>query len=144
MGKLRLEDLAKKIRDIDFVMLQTKTDGGQIAGRPMSNNQDVEYDGDSYFFLMQESRTFTDIQVDANVNLAIQGSKSLLGAPGIFISVEGEAELIIDKTQFAAHWTSDLDDWYEEGIDTPGLALVKVHASRIHYWDGEDEGEITV
>ena len=31
---------------------------------------------------------------------------------------------------------------FEQGIDTPGVVLVKVHATRIHYWDGEDEGEV--
>ena len=28
--------------------------------------------------------------------------------------------------------------------DTPGLVLIKVHAIRIHYWDGEDEGEVAL
>ena len=35
-------------------MLNTHTDGGQIATRPMSNNRDVEYDGDSWFFVAEE------------------------------------------------------------------------------------------
>ena len=71
MAGKSLSDLSEKMRDIDFVMLQTKSQGGKVAGRPMSNNQDVEYDGDSYFFLMQDSRTFSDIKADDNVNLAL-------------------------------------------------------------------------
>ncbi|MGF7055725.1 exonuclease III [Bosea sp. OAE752] len=31
-----------------------------------------------------------------------------------------------------------------QGIETPGIVLVQVHASRMHYWDGEDEGEVAV
>jgi hypothetical protein len=27
-------------------------------------------------------------------------------------------------------------------VDTPGLTLVEVEARRIHYWDGEDQGEV--
>ena len=27
-------------------------------------------------------------------------------------------------------------------MDTPGLVLMKVHAHRLHYWDGYSEGEI--
>lgn len=144
MAKLNLHDLAKQMRDIDFVMLQTKTEGGQIAGRPMSNNKDVEYDGDSYFFLLQETRTFRDISNDPKVNLAMQGSKGLFGAPPLFIAIEGEAEIILDRSSFDEHWTPDLEYWYKEGLETPGLAMIKVHASRIHYWSGEDEGEVTV
>src|SRR5687768_1679324 len=100
MGKLKLQQLSKLMRDIDFVMLQTRTEGGKIAGRPMSNNRDVEYDGDSYFFLLQDTRTFADIRNDPTVNLAIQGSKGLFGAPPVFISVEGRAEVILDKAEF--------------------------------------------
>jgi general stress protein 26 len=59
-----------------------------------------------------------------------------------FITIEGHAELIRDKSQFAEHWTKDLDEWFKDGVDTPGLVLVKVHADRLHYWDGYREGEI--
>lgn len=57
--------------------------------------------------------------------------------------VEGRASLIHDKAQFAVHWPKDLDRWFPQGIDTPGLTLIKVHAGRVHYWDGGDEGEVS-
>ena len=41
-----LTDLAGKMCDIDFAMLSTHSEGGTIGGRPMSNNRDVDYDGD--------------------------------------------------------------------------------------------------
>lgn len=144
MGDLTLKDISKKIADIDFAMLQTHTEGGQIAARPMSNNGDAEYDGDSWFFLTDDTRTYADIQRDPKVGLSYQGSKGLFGSPPIFIQIEGQAELIRDRALFAKHWTSDLERWWKDGIDTPGLALLKVHATRIHYWDGEDEGELKV
>jgi general stress protein 26 len=43
-----------------------------------------------------------------------------------------------------AHWTDDLERWWPDGPGTPGVALIKVHAERIHYWGGEDEGELRV
>ena len=58
------------------------------------------------------------------------------------LSIEGRAELIQDKTRFAEHWTKDLDAWFDQGIDTPGLVLIKVQAERLHYWNGTDEGEL--
>ena len=61
-----------------------------------------------------------------------------------FITIEGRAELIRDKAQFAKHWTSDLENWFKEGTETPGLVLVKVHADRLHYWDGYSEGEVAL
>lgn len=144
MGQMDRKDVAKALKDIDFVMLQTHTDGGAIAGRPMSNNRDVEYDGDSWFFLTEESRTFADVSRDPKVTVTAQGSKGLLGKPPVFLSIEGAAEIVHDRQALEEHWVSELDRWWPEGLDTPGLALLKVHAQRIHYWDGEDEGEIPI
>jgi general stress protein 26 len=61
-----------------------------------------------------------------------------------FIAIEGQAELIRDKGAFAMHWTKGLDRWFEDGVDTPGLVLLKVHAKSAHYWDGEEEGEVLI
>jgi general stress protein 26 len=139
-----LADIAEKMKDIDFTMLSTRAEGGEIGARPMSNNRDVDYDGDSWFFAMDDTRTVTDIQRDSQVGLSLQGKSSLLGKPGIFIAIEGQAELIRDKAQFEAHWNKDMELWFEQGTDTPGLVLIKVHAKRIHYWDGQDQGEVKV
>ncbi|RZJ38252.1 MAG: pyridoxamine 5'-phosphate oxidase [Brevundimonas sp.] len=144
MADRTLKDIAKTMADIDFTMLSTRAEGGQIAARPMSNNGDVEYDGDSFFFSYEDTNTVRDIQRDANVGLSLQGNKSLLGAPGIFISIEARAELIRDRAEFEKHWNKDLEIWFEQGADTPGIVLIKCHASRIHYWNGKDEGELTV
>lgn len=138
-----LQDLAKKMRDIDFTMLSTQSPDGGIAARPMSNNGDVEYDGDSWFFALDDTKTVTDIAANPNVGMTLHGNSSLLGKPPLFIAAEGKAEIIRDKTLFAEHWNTDLERWFEQGTDTPGLALIKVHADRLHYWDGEDQGEIT-
>jgi general stress protein 26 len=144
MAELSLEEISEKMRDIDFAMLATKTEGGAIAARPMSNNRQVEYDGDNYFFTLQHTGTITDITSDPDVGLSFQGKSGALGMKPFFITIEGSAELIRDESQFAQHWTSDLDEWFTDGVDTPGLVLIKVHAKRIHYWDGYDQGEVAL
>lgn len=142
MAELSIADLAGKMRDIDFATLSTRTDNGAISGRPMSNNREVEYDGDAYFFTLEDTRTVADIRRDPRVGLAYQGKSGMLGMRPFFLTVEGRAELIRDKGRFAEHWTGDLDRWFDQGIDTPGLVLIKVSAERVHYWDGYEEGEI--
>ena len=144
MSQWSLEDVAEKMRDIDFAMLSTRTDGGAIAARPMSNNRDVEYDGDSWFFAMEETRTVQDILAEPNVGLAMQGAKGMLGKPPLFLSIEAKAEIVRDKATLEEHWQDELERWFEQGVDTPGLVLIKAHAGRIHYWAGEDQGEIRV
>jgi len=141
-----LREIAEAMRDIDFCMLTTVSDGG-LAGRPMSNNRSVEFDGDSYFFSDGDSRTVRDLERDPTCALAFQGSGGLMGVvgkPGIFIAIEGTGALIRDKARFAEHWRAELERWWPEGIDTPGLTLIKVVADRLHYWDGGDEGEMTL
>lgn len=144
MADYTLPELSKRMGEIDFAMLFTRSEGGELAGRPMSNNGEVEFEGDAYFFTYDSSRTAGDIAKDSKVALSYQGSGGLLGKPPIFIAMEADASLIRDKAAFEQRWSKDLDLWFEQGIDTPGLVMVKVGATRIHYWDGADEGEIDV
>ena len=144
MADKTLSDIAEKMRGIDIAILSTHTEGGQIANRPMSNNGDVAYDGDSYYFTFEEALTVRDIERDPNVALGFAGKSGIFTPSGLYIAVEGSAELIRDKAAFKKHWTPDLDVWFDKGIDTPGLVLIKVHATRIKYWDGREEGEVKV
>lgn len=142
MADKTLEDIAKEMREIDFTMLFTRAEGGEIAGRPMSNNGDVEFDGDSWLFTYDDTHTVRDIERDPRVAMSLTGKAGLLGKPPIFLSIEGRAEIVRDKAAFEAHWFKSLRLWFPEGTDTPGMVLLKVHATRIHYWDGTEEGEL--
>ena len=139
-----LAEIAEMMRDIDFAMLSTHSDGGTIAARPMSNNRDVDYDGDNWFFSCDDTRLIADIEANPKVGLGFQGKAGLLGLKPVFVSIEGSAELIQDKGQFEKHWNKDLERWFKEGTDTPGLTLIKVHGERAHYWDGEDQGDLVI
>lgn len=139
-----LSDIAEAMRDIDFSMLTTQTENGALSARPMSNNRDVEYDGDSWFFALDDNRSVADIERNPQVGLSYQTKGGLLGKPPMFVGVEGRAHIHRDKALFAAHWTKDLGHYFDDGIDTPGLVMIHVRADRIHYWDGKDEGEVKV
>jgi general stress protein 26 len=144
MADRTLAELAEKMRDIDFCMLSTHSSDGAIASRPMSNNRDVDYDGDSWFFTDESSRMVGDIEADPRVGLAFQGKAGLFGVRPFFLAVEGRAELIRDRNQFEAHWTKELERWWPDGPETPGIVLIKVQGERAHYWDGMDEGELVL
>jgi general stress protein 26 len=140
-----LAEISEAMKDIDFCMLVTRAEDGAIGGRPMSNNREVEYEGTCWFFTFDDTRMARDIARDPSVGLTYQGKAGLLGVvgkPGLFVHVEAEARLVRDKARFAEHWDADLDRWFEQGIETPGLVMIEAEARRIHYWDGEDEGEV--
>ena len=98
--------------------------------------------GDSYFFAYENTRVISDIKADPKVGLSLQTKGGLLGKPPVFIAIEATAELIQDKAQFEAHWKDELERWFPQGIDTPGIVLIKAHANRVTYWDGEEEAEV--
>lgn len=140
-----LSDIAHAMKDIDFCTLTSRAQDGSISGRPMSNNGNVEYEGTNWFFTLDDTSIVADVSRDASVGVSYQGKaglKGLLGAPGMFIHVQGDARLIRDKLLFAKHWDESMDAWFKQGVDTPGLVLIEVEARRIHYWDGTDEGEV--
>ncbi|VWX47214.1 pyridoxamine 5'-phosphate oxidase family protein [Novosphingobium sp. 9U] len=142
MSELTLHDLSKKMAKLDYSMMTTQCADGGTTSRPMSNNGDVEYDGDSYFFAYGDSRKVAEIRSDPKVSLSFTGAAGMLGGPPLFVAVEGTAAVIEDKARFEEHWTKDLDRYFPEGIDTPGVVMIKVRAARIRYWDGNDEGTI--
>lgn len=139
-----LAEIAAMMRDIDFAMLSTHSTGGTIASRPMSNNRDVDYDGDNWFFSFEDTRLIDDIRANPKVSLGFQGKAGLLKLKPVFVSIEGVAEIIKDKAAFEAHWNKDLEIWFEQGVDTPGLVLIRVQGERAHYWDGEDQGDLVL
>jgi general stress protein 26 len=142
-----LGEISEALKDIDFCMLVSRAADGSIGGRPMSNNREVAYEGTSRFFTYADTRMVEDIERDPSVGLTYQGKAGLMGVvgkPGLFVHVEGEARVVRDKARFAEHWTPGLERWFEQGIDTPGLTLLEVEAKRIHYWDGEDQGEVVL
>ena len=136
-------EISKRMAGIDIAVLSTHTEGGQIANRPMSNNGDVEYNGTSYYFTCEQARTVADIKANPKVALGFTGEGGIF-SDAIYVAIEGSAELIRDKAAFKAHWTSDLDRWFDKGVDTQYIVLIKVKANRITYWDGEEEGEVQV
>jgi general stress protein 26 len=135
MSEKSLDDIAKAMRDIDITILSTISETGAICGRPMSNNRDVDFDGNSYYFTSSEGEIATQIAANPQVGLGLQGHH------GLYIAVTGHAALIRDKAAFSEHWTKSLDKWFEHGIETPGLVLVHVKADSVQFWDGRDSGE---
>ena len=138
MSSKSLDEISAVMSEIDIAMLSTHADNGAIAARPMSNNRDVDYAGTSFYFTWEQAHTVGEIERDPQVSLSFQDKGNFL------IAIEGKAEIIRDKAAFEEHWNPDLDKWFENGIETAGIAMIKIVANRIHYWNGMEEGEIVL
>lgn len=135
MKKASLKTIAEKMKNLDFCMMVTQ-DGRQIShSRPMSNNGKVDFDGDSWFFTYEDSRKVDHIKKNLHVNLIYQTDDML------FIECTGKGEIVKDKDILKDKWVNGLDQWFPEGIDTPGICLIKVTANQVKFWHKEEEGE---
>lgn len=136
MATLSLATIAKKLRDIDICMMATISGRGTLNSRPMSNNRDVKYKGDMYFFSWDGSQKIKDIENNPQVVLNFQGEKDL------YMSITGKAKLLRNRASFETHWNPDLERWFDQGVDTPGLVLIHVKGSSVHYWQKNKEGKL--
>lgn len=134
MKKASLKTIAEKMKDLDFCMMVTQDGRNTLHSRPMSNNGEVEYDGNSWFFTYDQSTKVKQIKKNPNVTLLFQ--RKLL-----FIECYGKATITKDPGLMHEKWSKELAMWFPQGLDTPGICLVKVAASRIHFWDKGEEAE---
>lgn len=86
--KTAIQKIAKLMRDLDFCMFTTLPMRGGTHSRPMSNNREVEFDGDVWFFSAADSRKVREIKTNPNVQLSyvdLDGWR--------FLSVSGKARM---------------------------------------------------
>ena len=129
--------VAKMMRNLDFCMMTTRSTEG-MRSRPMSNNGEVEFDGDVWFFSAADARKIDDIRNDPQVHLGYADTESF-----VFVSMTGDAQIVTDKSKKRELWMKDLERWFEDGPDSDDVVLIKVTPKRIAYW-GDDEGEIAL
>jgi general stress protein 26 len=141
MSTTRTDDLpaiAKLLARLDICMLTSRAADGTLHGRPMSNNGEVEYDGDSWFFAAADSRKVREIEADPQVELAFIDSRD-----ATWVNVEGLATVVRDDVAAKRRlWLDDLERWFTDGPDDPSVVLIKVHARHIDAWS--KAGEVTI
>lgn len=132
---LTLNDLATLMKDVDTCILATRGEAGFDA-RPMSNNRSVEWDGTTWFFALEHTNAVRQIQADATALVSY-------AADTAWVAVSGTATLHTDKALMQEHWDPDIERWFKDGVDTPGLNLIEITPTRIRYWTFEHgDGEI--
>lgn len=142
---LTIQEISNCMKKIDICMMTTRNSMDMLESRPMSNNRDVEYQGESFFFTVDSMPMVRDLKAHPQVCLVFEEYRHLsLSSHRLYICVSGEAELIQDRHTMERHWKKDLDKWFDKGIDTPGLTLIQVNAKHLKYWDGMDHGEVTL
>ncbi|MGW4497560.1 pyridoxamine 5'-phosphate oxidase family protein [Micromonospora sp. NPDC004336] len=117
------------VREARICMLTTIGVDGRLVSRPMGL-QEAEFDGDLWFFAYADSAKVRQIRVNPEVNVAFSDSKR-----NAWVSIAGTAQEGYDRAKAEQLWNPLLKAWFPDGLETPGITLVKVHASSAEYWD---------
>lgn len=119
--------VAELLRGGGIAMLTTLSPEGKLISRPMTI-QESEFDGDLWFIFSEESPKAQQIKDESEVNVSFEAKHT-------YVSLAGRGQIVRDRTKLAEHWSSGVDAWFPEGIDTPGVALLKVEAESAQYWE---------
>lgn len=124
-----IKKIGKFIQDIDFTMLTTIDEQGELQSRPMST-QKTEFDGDVYFFTFEDSNKARHIRHNPRVNLAYAAPDKQT-----YVSLKGEASVFTDRQKMQELWEPGHKAWFPQGLDTPGIALIRVSVKTAEYWE---------
>ena len=122
----KLRDLMKDIR---IAMLTTVDEQGVLRSRPMAT-QEVEFDGDLWFFTSQDTLKVGEINHYRQVNVAYVSA-----GDERYVSVMGSADVIHDVFKMKELWKPVMKAWFPEGLDDPNLRLIRVNVEQAEYWD---------
>jgi general stress protein 26 len=125
------EDEVTKVRELvkdnRMAMLTTVDRDGALVSRPMAVQQ-VEFDGDLWFFADGAAPAVDQVRSNPTVNVSFSCSSS-------WLSIAGQVEVVKDRAKMRELWNPVVEAWFPDGPETPGLVLLKVHADTAEYWD---------
>jgi general stress protein 26 len=125
-----LQKLREMVKDIDFCMLTTVDENGDLHSRPMSVNGDIDRDGDLWFFTNAGSHKVAEITKSPKVNVSFADPDNQQ-----YVSISGKAQLFRDRNKIDELWRPEFKIWFPEGKDDPQVALLRVNLEKAEYWD---------
>ena len=125
-----LQKLRELVKDIDFCMLTTVDETGDLHSRPMSSNGDIDQNGDIWFFTSASSHKVSEIEKLPKVNVSFADPDNQH-----YISISGTAQLVRDRNKIDELWRPEFKMWFPEGKDDPDVALLRVNLEKAEYWD---------
>jgi general stress protein 26 len=126
------DDGARKVAELirsagRMAMLTTRAPDGTLVSRPMAL-QEVEFDGDLWFFADAGSRKVAHVADDPQVNVAVGGAST-------WVSLTGHARVVRDLAKKRELWSSMVEAWFPDGPEADHVILLRVEGRSAEYWD---------
>jgi len=119
--------VAELAKDIRIGMLTTIDAEGSFISRPMAQ-QEVEFDGNLWFFSNRKARKIEHIAANPAVSVT-------LSSGSVWISMSGIAEVVEDAAKAEELWNPVLEGWFPQGPQDDSVVLVKFTSDTAEYWD---------
>lgn len=128
-GPEALTRVKELVEDIDFTMLTTVDDDGHLVSRPMSTRR-MDESGDIWFFTSEDTEKVDEARAHRDVGLSYCDAKGMR-----YVSVGGRASVVRDRARMEELYSPSLDVWFEDGLDTPGIVLLRVTPVVTEFWE---------
>ena len=135
-GRQAIPQIAALINEIDICLFATRGDDGQLHARPMSNNGQVEWDGQSWVFAPTDGRLVAELRADPAAVAAYRAEEGFA-----FVSVNGRATIETDQELKERYWLDDLGRWFPNGPSDPNVALIRLDAEGAQWWTEDGDGK---
>ncbi len=119
--------VAELAKDIRIGMLTTIDADGHFVSRPMGQ-QEVEFDGDLWFFAERDSRKVQHITANPYVSVTLTSNDT-------WISLSGTAEIVDDVAKAKELWNGWVEAWLPQGPEDGSVILIKFTGETAEYWD---------
>ncbi|MCO7218282.1 pyridoxamine 5'-phosphate oxidase family protein [Klenkia sp. PcliD-1-E] len=124
------QHIADLVTKAKVAMLTTMTADGTHVSRPMAL-QEAEFDGDLWFFAHEDSAKVRQLRATPSVNVSFSDD-----GHHTWTSIAGTAQVVHDRAKAEQLYTKVLQAWFPQGLDTPGLTLIRIQADSAEYWEG--------
>ena len=121
------QKVAELLKGKRIAMLTTTDVDGTFFSRPMAL-QEVEFDGDLWFFTDRDSSVVAQVHHKPAVNVTVADSSE-------WVSLNGTALVVNDEAKKRELWNKVVEAWFPDGPDADHVVLLKVAADSAEYWD---------
>jgi general stress protein 26 len=115
-----IQKVAELAKDIRIGMLTTIDAEGHLTARPMAQ-QEVEFDGDLWFFVEATSPTVVNLAANPNAGVTLTSNDT-------WISFSGKGFVVRDVDKARELWNSWVEAWLPQGPEDDSVVLIKFEA----------------
>lgn len=130
MNKNKLEKILKKTKELKKAMLTTFSAEGELISRPMEVLFKEGHDDKIYFISGLISAKTLEIEDIPQVNISQQDLDD-----DTYISLSGEARIILDKKEIEPHWNLKAELWNPDGLENETVCLIEVNLTKLELWE---------